>query len=152
MKLKLVFVGKTENKCFEEQVIEYEKRILRYLPFSVAIVAAGKNQKTSLEEEFANVIKVVTPGDIVYLFDERGKEFDSVTFSKFIEKSLHESGKSIVFVIGGAYGFSKKMYERANGLISLSKLTFTHQMVRLIAIEQIYRACSIIRNEPYHHN
>ena len=103
-------------------------------------------------QEYEQVNKFLAADDAVYLFDENGKEFSSVGYSDFIKKSMLNSIKNLVFVVGGAYGFSEKLEKRANGKISLSKMTFTHQMVRLIIVEQIYRAFTIINNEPYHHN
>lgn len=155
MKVTLLLVGKTQNKLFQEAINDYVGRIEHYLPFNIVTIADLKNTKNLSEQqqkdaEGAMILKEIQAADTVVLLDEHGKEFRSVDYAQWLQKKQN-TAKRLVFVIGGAYGFSEAVYKRANEKISLSKMTFSHQMVRLIFTEQLYRACTIIKGEPYHH-
>lgn len=155
MKVDLIMVGKTMNKHFEAGIHDYVDRIGHYLPFEMAIIPELKNTKNLTEDQQKQqegelILKRIDSSDVVVLLDEHGKEFRSIELSTWLEKK-QQTTRRLVFVIGGPYGFSPAVYSRANEKISLSKLTFSHQMVRLIFVEQIYRACTIIKGEPYHH-
>ena len=156
MKICLLTVGKTDVAWVREGLETYSSRLSRYVPFSVKEIPELKNtsslSKSQIKEKEGELIlKNVSPSDQVILLDERGREFRSVEFAREIEGMMIAGGKSIVFVIGGAYGFSDAVYARCDGKISLSKMTFSHQMVRTVFAEQLYRAFSIIKGEPYHH-
>ena len=156
MKLKLIFVGKTEEKYLREGCSIYEKRLKNYLPAEVLIIPALKNTKNLSREQQKQkegelILKQLDSSDFVVLMDERGEEYRSVDFANFFQQKMNSGIKNLVLVVGGPYGFSDTVYARANQKIALSKMTFSHQMVRLILLEQCYRAMSIIRNEPYHH-
>jgi 23S rRNA (pseudouridine1915-N3)-methyltransferase len=156
MKVQLICVGKTERSYLKEGESEYLKRLKHYCSFEKIEIPELKNAKKMSEdqikaEEGKLILAKVDRSTQLILLDENGKSFNSVGFSKFIQKKFNQGGKSIVFVVGGAYGFSEEMYARANGKISLSEMTFSHQMVRLFFIEQIYRALTILKGEPYHH-
>ena len=155
MKIELIQVGKTVNKIFVEGINEYLGRIKHYVPFNITTIPEIKNTKSLSESqqktlEGTLILKQLQAQDTVVLLDEHGKEFRSVEFAAWLEKQ-QQVARRLVFVIGGPYGFSESVYERANSKISLSKMTFSHQMVRLIFCEQLYRACTIIQGEPYHH-
>ncbi len=155
MKTKLILVGKTVNKHFNAGINDYVERIGHYMPFSITTIPELKNTKNlsesqQKEREGELILKQIQPTDTVVLLDEHGKEFRSIEFADWIQKKQN-TARRLIFVIGGPYGFSNDVYERANEKISLSKMTFSHQMVRLIFTEQIYRACTIIKGEPYHH-
>jgi 23S rRNA (pseudouridine1915-N3)-methyltransferase len=155
MKIELIQVGKTVNKIFVEGINEYLGRIKHYVPFNITTIPEIKNTKSLSESqqktlEGTLILKQLQAQDTVVLLDEHGKEFRSVEFAAWLEKQ-QQVARRLVFVIGGPYGFSDDVYERANSKISLSKMTFSHQMVRLIFCEQLYRACTIIQGEPYHH-
>jgi 23S rRNA (pseudouridine1915-N3)-methyltransferase len=155
MKIELIQVGKTVNKIFVEGINEYLGRIKHYVPFNITTIPEIKNTKSLSESqqktlEGTLILKQLQALDTVVLLDEHGKEFRSVEFAAWLEKQ-QQVARRLVFVIGGPYGFSDDVYERANSKISLSKMTFSHQMVRLIFCEQLYRACTIIQGEPYHH-
>ena len=155
MKIELIQVGKTVNKIFVEGINEYLGRIKHYVPFNITTIPEIKNTKSLSESqqktlEGTLILKLLQAQDTVVLLDEHGKEFRSVEFAAWLEKQ-QQVARRLVFVIGGPYGFSESVYERANSKISLSKMTFSHQMVRLIFCEQLYRACTIIQGEPYHH-
>lgn len=155
MKIELIQVGKTVNKIFVEGINEYLGRIKHYVPFNITTIPEIKNTKSLSESqqktlEGTLILKQLQAQDTVVLLDEHGKEFRSVEFAVWLEKQ-QQVARRLVFVIGGPYGFSDDVYERANSKISLSKMTFSHQMVRLIFCEQLYRACTIIQGEPYHH-
>ena len=139
MKTELILVGKTVNKHFIAGIKDYAERITHYMPFNITTIPELKNTKSLLQ-----------PSDTVVLMDEHGQEFRSIEFAKWIERK-QATARRLVFVIGGPYGFSQSVYDRANEKISLSKMTFSHQMVRLIFTEALYRACTIIKGEPYHH-
>ena len=156
MDVKLVTVGKTDVKWVKEGLDLYVSRLRHYAPFTLVEIPQLKNvsaftQEQIKEKEGELILKQVTPGDSVILLDERGKEYRSVEWAEWIRQRLARGGKGLVFVIGGAYGFSQAVYDRAEGMISLSRMTFSHQMVRTVFAEQLYRAFTIIRGEPYHH-
>lgn len=155
MKVTLILVGKTTNDIFVRGISDYVERISHYLPFTITTIPELKNTKKlseaqQKEKEGELILKEIQTADTVVLLDEHGKEFRSVDYADWLQKKQN-TAKRLVFVIGGAYGFSKAVYDRANEKISLSKMTFSHQMVRLIFVEQLYRACTIIKGEPYHH-
>ena len=155
MKTEFILVGKTVNKHFNAGINDYVERIGHYMPFSITTIPELKNTKNlsesqQKEREGELILKQIQPTDTVVLLDEHGKEFRSIEFADWIQKKQN-TARRLIFVIGGPYGFSNDVYERANEKISLSQMTFSHQMVRLIFTEQIYRACTIIKGEPYHH-
>ncbi len=155
MKTELILVGKTDNKHFVAGISDYVERIGHYMPFHIMTIPDIKNTKKLSQEQQKAIegellMKQLQPSDTVVLLDEHGKEFRSTTFAEWLQKKQH-TAKRLVFIIGGPYGFSPAVYERADEQISLSKMTFSHQMVRLIFAEQLYRACTIIKGEPYHH-
>lgn len=156
MKVALVLLGKTVNKHFVELIDEYAGRVKHYIGFDIITIPELKNTKSlsadqQKQQEGELILKQMQAGDHVVLLDEHGKEFRSVEFSSYMEQKMQTVNKRLVFVIGGPYGFSPDVYAKANEKISLSKMTFSHQMVRLIFVEQLYRAMTIIRGEPYHH-
>ena len=155
MKVKLLLVGKTREAYVEAGYREYRKRIVRYLPFDEQVIAGLKNTKnrTSAEIKLLEgklILKHLTDDDTVVLLDEKGKEFTSEGFAGYIAQQMNAGTRQLVFVVGGAYGFSPEVYSRANHLISLSRMTFSHQLIRIIFAEQFYRAMTILNNEPYH--
>lgn len=155
MKTELILVGKTNDKHFQAGIGDYCQRIGHYMPFSITVIPELKNTKSlsfqqQKEREGEMILAKLQSSDHVVLLDEHGKDFRSVEFARWIEHK-NASVRRLVFVIGGPYGFSEAVYSRANEKISLSKMTFSHQMVRLVFVEQIYRACTIIKGEPYHH-
>ena len=155
MKTELILVGKTNDKHFQEGIDDYCQRIGHYMPFSITVIPELKNTKSlsfqqQKEREGELILAKLQSSDHVVLLDEHGKDFRSVEFARWIEQK-NASVRRLVFVIGGPYGFSEAVYSRANEKISLSKMTLSHQMVRLVFVEQIYRACTIIKGEPYHH-
>ncbi len=156
MKITLIVIGKTDKKYILEGISEYEKRLLHYCKFELKVIPDIKNSKSMSEnvqmhKEGEQILASVRPTSELILLDEKGPEFSSVDFAKFIERKGVAGKSEISFVIGGPYGFSTEVKARANGLVSLSKLTFSHQIVRLIFMEQIYRAMTILKGEPYHH-
>ena len=156
MRIGLIWVGKTVNKHFVELIDEYAGRVKHYISFDITVIPELKNTKSlsadqQKQQEGELILKQLQGGDHVVLLDEHGKEFRSVEFSKWVEQKMQTVNKRLVFVIGGPYGFSSDVYAKANEKISLSKMTFSHQMVRLIFVEQLYRAMTIMRGEPYHH-
>lgn len=156
MKICLLIVGKTDIGWVREGLETYSSRLSHYVPFSVCEIPELKNTsaltRTQIKErEGELILKAIKPTDRVILLDERGKEYRSVEFAEEIRRLSLAGGKDIVFVIGGAYGFSEAVYARSVGKISLSRMTFSHQMVRTIFAEQLYRAFTIIKGEPYHH-
>ncbi len=156
MEVKLVTVGKTDVPWVKEGLDLYVSRLRHYVPFTLVEIPQLKNvsafsQEQIKEKEGELILKQVAPGETVILLDERGRQYRSVEWADWIQRQLSLGGKGLVFVVGGAYGFSQKVYDRANGLVSLSKMTFSHQMVRTVFAEQLYRAFTIIRGEPYHH-
>ena len=156
MKITLLTVGKTDKDWVKQGIDIYVSRLKHYIPFSINEIPELKNVSALSKEQIKSregelILKNVKPADDVILMDEHGKEYTSVDFASLLQKKISYEGKDIVFVIGGAYGFSEEVYRRANSKISLSKMTFSHQMVRAIFTEQLYRAFTIIRGEPYHH-
>lgn len=157
MKVHVMFLGKTTGKLFQEAIADYQQRLTHYVPFSIEEVPDLKNTKSLNEEqqkekEADMVFDRLQSGDVLVLLDEKGKEFTSREFSTYLENKMHTVNKRLVLLIGGPYGFSQRIYDAAQGKISLSKMTFSHQMVRLFLVEQIYRAYTIMRGEPYHHD
>ncbi len=155
MKTEIILVGKTFDKRFESAIDDYLKRLSHYLPIKTTVIPSVKNTKNITEEQQKQmegllILQRVQTGDTLILCDERGKEMRSIEFAKWLENAQQKSRK-LTLVIGGPYGFSQDVYSRANGLLSFSKMTFSHQMIRLILVEQLYRACTIIKGEPYHH-
>ena len=155
MKITLLVVGKTTDTHIELLIQEYQKRLTHYIPFALQIIPELKNTKSITPEQQKQaegelILRAITPNTDLVLLDEHGKEFRSVEFAEYVQKRM-SSGRDVVFVVGGPYGFSEGVYQRANGKISLSKMTFSHQMVRLFFVEQLYRAMTILRGEPYHH-
>ncbi len=156
MKITLLSVGKTDIKLFRDIVDEYVKRVNHYIPFENIYLPDLKNINNFSEERQKilvgdKLIKILKPTDYIVLLDDKGKNFSSIEFASYIEKKIHSVPKRLVFLIGGPYGFSQNIYDIANDKISLSKMTFTHQMVRMIFTEQLYRAMTILNNEQYHH-
>ena len=156
MKIKLITIGKTDNKNLQTLIEDYTKRLGFYVPFDFDIISDIKNVKNLSEAqqkqaEGNEILKRLIKSDTLILLDEKGNTYSSVQFSQFLQKKMNSGLKTLVFVIGGPYGFSDEIYKRANGKVSLSTMTFSHQMVRLFFIEQLYRAFTILRNEPYHH-
>ena len=155
MKTALILVGKTNDTHLQAIINDYAERITHYMPFEIIVIPELKNTKSLSEEqqkvrEGELIMKQLTAQDTVILLDERGKQYRSLEFAKWIEKQ-QLTARRLVLVIGGPYGFSPAIYDRANGKISLSAMTFSHQLVRTIFTEQLYRACTIIKGEPYHH-
>ena len=156
MNIKLLAVGKTDNPALQQFIDMYEKRLSYYINFELQLLPDIKKSKSLSEEEQKAkegelILGNVASSHHLILLDERGKEFTSVAFADELQKKMNAGIKQLTFVIGGPYGFSKEVYDRANGKLSLSKLTFSHQMIRLFFVEQLYRAFTILRNEPYHH-
>lgn len=156
MKITLLTVGKTDVKWVREGLDLYSSRLVHYIPFSLVEIPELKNVSALSQDQIKSregelILKHLKPADELVLLDEHGREFRSVEFAEFIEGRLSRSSRDLVFVIGGAYGFSGDVYSRADSKISLSKMTFSHQMVRTIFAEQLYRAFTIMRGEPYHH-
>ena len=156
MKITLILNGKTEDDYIVKGFSVYENRLKHYISFETIIIPALKNTKAiSIEQQKQKegelIFKNIQSADKLILLDENGKEYNSVGFSDFIQKEMNSGIKNVVFVVGGPYGFSEEVYKRANGKIALSKMTFSHQMVRLFFVEQLYRAMTILKNEPYHH-
>lgn len=156
MKVTLILNGKTEDEYILKGFAIFEQRLKHYLPFESIVIPALKNTKAlSMEQQKQKeeelVLKFIQPADRLILLDENGKEYTSPGFSVFIQQQMNTGIKNLVFVVGGPYGFSDELYKRATAKISLSKMTFSHQMVRLFFAEQLYRAMTILKNEPYHH-
>ncbi len=157
MKIVALFTGRTQGNVYPALINEYAQRLSHYVPFQIEELPDLKNTKALSEEqqkerEADMVFDKLLPGDVLILLDERGKEMTSREFSQWMEQKLQTVPKRLVLLIGGPYGFSPRIYDAAQGKISLSKMTFSHQMVRLFLVEQIYRAFTIIRGEPYHHD
>ena len=156
MNIKLLAIGKTDDKNLQSLINEYSKRLSFYIKFDLEIIADIKNVKNlsenqQKEKEGELILSKITATDQLILLDENGKTFSSIAFSDELQKKMNSGIKSIVFVIGGPYGISEMVYAKANSKISLSQMTFSHQMVRLFFIEQLYRGFTILKNEPYHH-
>jgi 23S rRNA (pseudouridine1915-N3)-methyltransferase len=156
MKIKLIAVGKTDNQNLQQLISDYQNRLKHYINFEFVVIPDIKNTKNLSETqqktaEGEAILKQIVNSDQLLLLDENGKSYDSINFSKLLQKKMLSGCKQLVFVIGGPYGFSDAVYKRAQSKIALSAMTFSHQMVRLFAVEQLYRAFTIIKNEPYHH-
>ncbi|SDS27726.1 23S rRNA (pseudouridine1915-N3)-methyltransferase [Maribacter dokdonensis] len=156
MTIKLLAIGKTDSGQLQELIEVYEKRLQHYVNFEIDIIPDLKKTKNlsddqQKEKEGELILKKLAPTDVLVLFDEKGKQFSSVEFSQYLQKKMNSGIKQLVFLIGGPYGFSNAVYAKASSKISLSKMTFSHQMVRLFITEQVYRAFTILKNEPYHH-
>ncbi|HBN46155.1 MAG TPA: 23S rRNA (pseudouridine(1915)-N(3))-methyltransferase RlmH [Prevotella sp.] len=155
MKTLLLLVGKTQDKHFLAGINDYAERIGHYMPFEIKVIPELRNTKNLSEQQQQTqegelLLKQLQPSDTVVLLDEHGTEHRSVEFAAWLQKKQN-TARRLVFIIGGPYGFSEAVYKRANEMVSLSRMTFSHQMVRLVFTEQIYRACTIIKGEPYHH-
>lgn len=156
MTITLLAIGKTDNKQLQHLIDTYKKRLGFYIKFTFDVIPDLKNAKSLSEaqqkqKEGELILKQLKPTDVLILLDENGKQYDSVGFSNYLQKHMNSGIKNLVFVIGGPYGFSPEVYQKAQGKVALSKMTFSHQMVRLFVIEQLYRGFTILRNEPYHH-
>ena len=156
MKITLLTVGKTDKDWVRQGMEIYVSRLKHYIPFAVVEIPELKNVSALTKDQIKTregelIVKNIKPTDDLILLDERGKEYTSVELAKVIQDKISYVGKDMVYVIGGAYGFSDAVYQRANSKISLSRMTFSHQMVRAIFVEQIYRAFTIMKGEPYHH-
>jgi len=156
MTIKLLAIGKTDNKELQSLIDDYQKRLNFYIKFHFEIIPDLKKVKNLSEEQQKQkegelILNTLLPTDVLILLDENGKQLDSVAFSNYLQKHMNSGIKQLVFVIGGPYGFSDAVYKQAMGKLSLSKMTFSHQMVRLFINEQLYRGFTILKNEPYHH-
>ena len=156
MKITLLTVGKTDRDWVKQGLDLYMSRLKHYIPFTLTEIPELKNVSSLSESQIKTkegelILKQLRPSDDVILLDEKGKQYSSIEFSRLIQDKMTYSGRDIVFVIGGAYGFAPEVYDRASSKISLSKMTFSHQMVRTIFVEQVYRAFTIMKGEPYHH-
>ena len=156
MKIALLMIGKTDARYFAEAIDEYRQRLTHYVPFEMQVIPDIKNAKSlsesqQKEREGDMLLKALQAGDYIVLLDERGKEMTSKLFASYLEKKMGSVSRRLVFIIGGPYGFSEALYKIANEKLSLSQMTFSHQMIRLLFIEQIYRAMTILNGEPYHH-
>ena len=156
MTIKILAIGKTDSASLQDLIVEYEKRLRHYIRFELEIIPDIKNAKNlseaqQKEKEGELILKNLNATDVLVLLDEKGKQFGSVEFSDYLQKKMNSGIKQLVLVIGGPYGFSDAVYTKAQTKISLSKMTFSHQMVRLFLVEQLYRAFTILKNEPYHH-
>ena len=155
MKITLLLTGKTVDNRLISLIDDYRQRLIHYVPFEIVVLPDLKNAKSLTEDQIKSaegeaILRFLTPAMDVLLLDEHGKQYRSIEFADFLQRKM-SAGRDLVLVIGGPYGFSPAVYERANGKISFSLMTFSHQMIRLMAIEQIYRAMTILRGEPYHH-
>ena len=156
MKATLILVGKTVDKRFAELISEYTNRLKHYISFEISTIPELKNTKSLTSEQQKNsetelIIKNLQPSDYVVLLDEHGKEMRSIEMADWMKRKMNTINKRIVFIIGGPYGFSQKIYDIAHEKLSMSKMTFSHQMIRLIFVEQLYRSMTILNGEPYHH-
>ncbi|MBV6428624.1 MAG: Ribosomal RNA large subunit methyltransferase H [Haliscomenobacter sp.] len=155
MKVECCWIGKTQEPYLEEGITRYEKRLKHYLPFETVLIpdirGAGKVPPEEIKrQEGERLLARVKPEDFLVLLDEKGQSFSSSHFARWLDQRMQWTHKRLIFQIGGAYGFSEAVYSRANAMLSLSEMTFSHQMVRLFFLEQLYRAMTILRNEPYH--
>jgi len=156
MTLKLLAIGKTDSNDLQNLIEEYQKRLGFYIKFEFEIIPDLKNSKNLTEDQQKQkegelIMGKLNSTDVLILLDENGKQMDSISFSNYLQKHMNSGIKQLVFAIGGPYGFSSEIYAKAQGKVSLSKMTFSHQIVRLFVVEQLYRAFTILRNEPYHH-
>jgi 23S rRNA (pseudouridine1915-N3)-methyltransferase len=157
MKIKLVFIGKTTLSYINEGIGNFEKRLSHYVPFEIITIdiskkIASKNNTVQKQLEAELILKIIKTDNYLILLDEKGKEFNSIQFSNQMQKLMTSLQSDLIFVVGGPFGFDQTIYKRANMLLSLSKMTCSHQLIRLVFLEQFYRAMTIIRNEPYHHS
>ncbi len=155
MKITLLLTGKTSDARIASLIDDYQQRLRHYVPFEIVVLPDLKNAKALSEEQVKTaegnlILQFLSPSMDVLLLDEHGREFRSIEFADYLQKKM-SSGKDLTLVIGGPYGFSEAVYTRANGKLSFSQMTFSHQMIRIMAIEQLYRAMTILRHEPYHH-
>lgn len=155
MKIRFLVVGKTEKGYLEEGIDRYVQRLSHYIPFEIKVIPELKNSKSMTEQQQKDkegelILQLVDEGELV-LLDERGKEYTSEKFADFLDKRIQKGVKQLTFVVGGPYGFSEAVYKQASALVSLSQMTFSHQMIRLFFTEQVYRAFTIMKGEPYHH-
>jgi len=156
MQIKILAIGKTDNKQLQVLIEDYQRRLGFYIKFEFEIIPDLKKTKNLSEEQQKQkegdlILNKLQSQDVLILLDENGKQLHSVGFSEYLQKHMNSGIKQLVFVIGGPYGFSEAIYKKAHGKLSLSKMTFSHQMIRLFIIEQLYRGFTILRNEPYHH-
>ena len=156
MQIKLIAIGKTDDKQLLQLIEQYQKRLKHYVKFQLDIIPDIKNvknlsEKQQKEKEGELILKKISATDVLILLDENGKQYSSIEFSGYLQKKMNTGIKQLVFVIGGPYGFSEAIYQKSKEKISLSKMTFSHQMIRLFIVEQIYRGFTILKNEPYHH-
>ncbi len=156
MTIKLLALGKTDSVQLQQLIALYENRLKHYVKFELVVIPDIKNTKNlsesqQKEKEGEAILKKIGPTDVLILLDENGKQYASMEFAQYLQKKMNAGTKQLILLIGGAYGFSDAIYQKAQGKISLSKMTFSHQMVRLFVVEQIYRAFTILKNEPYHH-
>lgn len=156
MKIKLLVIGKTDDRNLNQLIENYQKRLQHYIKFELEVIPDIKNVKNlsqlqQKEKEGTLILQRLKPTDQLILLDEKGKNFRSIEFANWLQKKMNAGNKQLVLVIGGPYGFSEAVYLKANGKISLSKMTFSHQMIRLFMVEQLYRGFTILKNEPYHH-
>ncbi len=156
MKIKLLAIGKTDNKNLIQLIDEYQNRLKHYIKFEQEIIPDIKNVKKlsesqQKEKEGDLILSKLQNTDQLVLLDDKGKDFTSIEFSEYLQKKMNSGIKQLVLVIGGPYGFSDAVYKKSTEKISLSKMTFSHQMIRLFVVEQLYRGFTILRNEPYHH-
>lgn len=156
MKILLLVIGKTDEKYLIEGMNKYRNRLKHYIGFDYEEIPDIKNRKSLSEDQQKKIegdliLLKVKAGDKLVLLDDKGKEFTSLAFSKYLQQQMNSGIKRLVFVVGGPYGFDSSVYAKAQGKLSLSKMTFSHQMIRLFMVEQVYRAMTILKNEPYHH-
>ena len=156
MKIIFLLIGKTDDQYLEQGISIYSKRITKYIPFEMIVIPDIRNTKNlsreqQKEKEGEQILKRLVPGDFVVLLDEAGKEYNSVEFAQWLNTVFVSGHKRMIFVVGGPYGFSPEVYQQAQAKVSLSRMTFSHQMIRLIFVEQFYRAQTILHGEPYHH-
>jgi 23S rRNA (pseudouridine1915-N3)-methyltransferase len=156
MKIKLLVIGKTDDKNLEQLIEKYQQRLNHYINFEIEIIPDIKNVKNlsqlqQKEKEGELILSKLKNTDQLVLLDEKGKEFRSLDFANFLQKKMNSGIKQLVLVVGGPYGFSESVYKKTVGKVSLSKMTFSHQMIRLFIVEQLYRGFTILKNEPYHH-
>ncbi len=156
MTIKLIAIGKTDSEELKHLIAVYENRLLHYVKFEIDLILDLKNTKNLSEvqqkqKEGETLLKKLNSADVLVLLDENGQDYSSIEFADYLQRKMSSGIKQLVFAIGGPYGFSEAVYSKAQGKVSLSKMTFSHQMVRLFVIEQLYRAFTILKNEPYHH-
>lgn len=156
MNIKLIAIGKTDNKNLQVLIDDYSNRLSFYIKFNIEFIADIKNgkslsEKQQKEKEGELILSKLNPQEELILLDENGVSYSSMTFSNYLQKKMNSGLRTLVFVIGGPYGFSDAVYNKAQGKVALSQMTFSHQMVRLFMVEQIYRGFTILKNEPYHH-